>query len=513
MTVTTDWNRERLEQLAARSFRRMKLIVVSCRAPYVHEHVEGKVVCVSPAGGLTAALKPTMATVGGTWIAQASGSADRETASARGRLAVPPDAPRFALRRLWIPQDIRRAHYEGLSNQALWPLCHNVFQRPIFRESDWVAYVRVNEIFARAVLEEADGGPAAVFIQDYHFGLLSRMLKSANPALTVGQFWHIPFPNPETLQTFPWVEELLDGMLGNDLLGFHLPQHCRNFNDAVDYHAGAPAQRARRTLSTNGGVTAVRNVPISIDFEQHVSDSASSAVDNAMRSWRQRIGPVQHVGLGIDRMDYTKGIPERLRALSSMFRRNPSLRGDLTFVQVGVPSRNSIPAYAQLEREIEEEVRIINETWATETWTPVIFEKRNLPPVEMMALHRMARFCMVTPLHDGMNLVAKEFVASRFDCDGVLILSRFAGAAQELQTALLVNPYSEGDLCNAISAALAMGRSERQARMVAARAAVRRNNVYRWAGELLQELGSIAHSRTQPIPAALRFESVTASVA
>jgi trehalose 6-phosphate synthase len=212
-------------------------------------------------------------------------------------------------------------------------------------------------------------------------------------------------------------------------------------------------------------------------------------------------------------MDYTKGIPERLRAISALFRRNPSLLENLTFVQVGVPSRSTIAEYAQLEREIEQEVRTINETWGTEAWTPVIFEKRNLPPVEMMALHRLARFCMVTPLHDGMNLVAKEFVASRFDSDGVLILSRFAGAAKELRTALIVNPYSESDLCDAISGALTMPRSERQARMTAARAVVARNNVYRWAGQLLQELGGIAQTRTQGVPAALRFEAVTASVA
>jgi trehalose 6-phosphate synthase len=513
MIVNRDWNKDRLEDLAAKSFRRMKLIVVSCRAPYVHERVDGKVVCVSPAGGLTAALKPTMAAVGGTWIAQASGSADRETASSSGRLNVPPDAPRFGLRRLWIAEELRRGHYEGLSNQALWPLCHNVFQRPIYRESDWSAYRRVNEIFAKAVLEEAAGEPAAVFIQDYHFGLLPRMLKWANPALTVAQFWHIPFPNREAAQTFPWMDELLDGMLGNDVLGFHLPQHCANFIDAVDDCLGAPVERARQTVWTNGNATCVRDVPISIDFDQHARDAASSAVEDAMQRWRQRIGPVQHVGIGIDRMDYTKGIPERLRAISALFRRNPSSLKNLTFVQVGVPSRSTIAEYAQLEREIEQEVRTINETWGTEAWTPVIFEKRNLPPVEMMALHRLARFCMVTPLHDGMNLVAKEFVASRFDSDGVLILSRFAGAAKELRTALIVNPYSESDLCDAISGALTMPRSERQARMTAARAVVARNNVYRWAGQLLQELGGIAQTRTQGVPAALRFEAVTASVA
>jgi trehalose 6-phosphate synthase len=499
MITNREWNKERLADLAAKSFRRMKLIVVSCRAPYVHERVDGKVVCVSPAGGLTAALKPTMAAVGGTWIAQASGSADRETASPSGKVSVPPDAPRFSLRRLWIAEELRRGHYEGLSNRALWPLCHNVFQRPIYRESDWAAYRRVNQIFARAVLEEAAGEPAAVFIQDYHFGLLPRMLKWANPSLTVAQFWHIPFPNREAAQTFPWMDELLDGMLGNDVLGFHLPQHCGNFIDAVDECLGAPIERATQTVWTNGSSTSVREAPISIDFDQHAREAASGAVEDAMQQWRQRIGPVQHVGVGIDRMDYTKGIPERLRALSAMFRRNSSLRGNLTFVQVGVPSRSTIAEYAQLEREIEQEVRSINEAWRTDTWTPVIFEKRNLPSVEMMALHRLARFCMVTPLHDGMNLVAKEFVASRLDSDGVLILSRFAGAAKELRTALIVNPYSESDLCDAISGALSMPRSERQARMTGGKGGGRAEQCLPMAGRFASGTRRIAQTRTQGV--------------
>ena len=507
-----DWNRERLHEFAATSFESTKLIVVSCRAPYIHERKDGGIACISPAGGLTTALKPTLAAVGGVWIAQATGSADRETASPRGRLKVPPERPTFELRRLWIPPDLQRGHYEGLSNSALWPLCHNVFQRPAFRQSDWDAYRRVNEIFARAVLDEADGEPATVFIQDYHFGLLPRLLKAANPALTVGQFWHIPFPNRETSQTFPWMDDLLEGMLGNDVLGFHLPRHCRNFVEAVQDNLEASIEHNGETVRLNGHQTCLRDVPISIDFDQHDAEAASAEVEQAIQSWQRRIGSGRHIGVGIDRMDYTKGIPERLRALAALFKSNPDLRGKLTFVQVGVPSRSNIEEYQQLEREIDAEVLAINQQWATSDWTPVILEKRNLVPVEMMALHRLARFCMVTPLHDGMNLVAKEFVASRFDNDGVLILSRFAGAAQELRTALLVNPFSETDLCRAMCTALTMSKPERQRRMAAARLVVERNNVYCWAGELLQELRRRAWDQAPPMPA-MHFGTVTASVA
>ena len=501
-----------MQEVAARSFQSTKVIVVSCRAPYIHEHKDGRVTCISPAGGVTAALKPTMAAVGGVWIAQASGSADRETASVRGRLRVPPERPAFELRRLWISPELRKGHYEGLSNQALWPLCHNVYQRPVFRQSDWTAYRRVNESFAEAVLEEAQGRPATVFIQDYHFGLLPRMLKTANPNLTVGQFWHIPFPNREIAKTFPWIDELLDGMLGNDLLGFHLRQHCDNFNEAVEATLGAQKGLHTQAVRLSRRSTSVRDVPISIDFEQHTAQAASNEVEAAMETWQRRIGPVGHVGLGIDRMDYTKGIPERLRAIGALLTRSPELRGALSFVQIGVPSRGSIAEYAELEKEIDSLVLAINQQWGTADWTPIILEKRNLPPVEMMALHRLADFCMVTPLHDGMNLVAKEFVASRFDDDGVLILSRFAGAAEELRTALLVNPYSESDLCRAMISALAMSKTERRVRMADARRVVAESNVYRWAGELLQELGAIGSAQPRPVPA-MRFETLSASVA
>lgn len=510
--IKPDWNRERLQKLAARSFNSSKVIVVSCRAPYVHEHRDGRIECIAPAGGLTAALKPIMAAVGGAWIAQASGSADRETASKAGRLWVPPEKPSFELRRLWISPELRDGHYAGLSNQGLWPLCHNVYHRPIFRESDWNAYRRVNEIFAEAVLEEAQGKPAIVFIQDYQFALLPRLLRAANPALTIGQFWHIPFPNVEIAQTFPWIDQLLDGMLGSDLLGFHVPQHCRNFMQAVEATVDARVERHRQTVWSNNSATYVRDVPISIDFDQHAAQAASPEVEEAMRTWRRRIGPATHIGLGIDRMDYTKGIPERLRALSSVLDQNPELRGALTFVQIAVPSRGNISDYAELEREVESLASRINQQWATPDWTPVILEKRNLPPVEMMALHRLARFCMVTPLHDGMNLVAKEFAASRLDDDGVLILSRFAGAAEELKSALLVNPYSQADLCKAITSALTMSRMERRARMAVARMAVAKNNVYCWAGELLQELGALGRPQAQPAPT-MRLNKFSASVA
>ncbi|MDX2150270.1 MAG: trehalose-6-phosphate synthase [Bryobacteraceae bacterium] len=476
------WNRNRLQHLAKASLGGRKLIVVSCRSPYSFEKRDGHLVPTTPAGGLTAALKPVMEVTGGVWIAQSSDQHPSPRIDLSG----------FSLRTLLIPNELSKGHYEGLSNRALWPLCHNAYYRPEFRPSDWEAYRRVNEIFAEAVLQEAGGEPATVFVQDYHFALLPRLLKAANPALTVGQFWHIPFPHPEIAQLFPWLPELLDGMLGNDLLGFHVPSHSRNFQESVQHSLAAYVEQAHDTIWYRSSPTQLRAVPVSIDFQQHSQLAASTQTERYMREWAARLGPASFIGLGIDRLDYTKGIPDRIRALSALFEANPALRGKLTFVQVGVPSRTALVPYAELGRETDAEVQAINHKWGTDRWTPVLFEKRSLGPCEMMALHRLSRFCMVTPLHDGMNLVAKEFVASRADLDGVLILSRFAGAAQELGAALLVNPFNPSELSSAILTALAMERPERRARMAAARAVVRENNVFRWAGALLQELAAIA---------------------
>jgi trehalose-6-phosphate synthase len=506
------WNETRLAALALKLFKNNKLIVVSNRAPYIHQHQGDRVVCVSPAGGLTSALKPIASAARGTWIAQASGSADRETASLQGRVCVPPHNPTFTLRRLWIPPHLQSPYYDGLANQALWPLCHNVYQRPVFRESDWTAYKRVNELFAQSVLDEAAGQAATIFVQDYHLALLPRILKRRNPSLTVAQFWHIPFPNVEQVQSFPWLEELIQGMLGNDLLGFHLRRHCENFVDAAETVVKTRADRTRRTVCFENHATVVRDAPISIDFDRHTETAASVEVQDAMRRWRERLSPFVRIGIGIDRIDYTKGIPERLRAVGMLFERNPELRGRFTFVQVGVPSRTGICEYAELEQSIDAEVASINSRWATADWQPIILQKHNLPPVEMMALHRLADVCLVTSLHDGMNLVAKEFVASRFDDDGVLVLSQFAGAARELTTALQVNPFSESSICCALENALKMHKPERQRRMSEARRIVETNNVYRWAGTLLEEMNALRHSDTYP-SRLVPFERVAASVA
>ncbi len=486
------WTQEQLLELTQEKLRDYKFIVVSNREPYMHRQAGHEIECVEPASGLAAALNPIMRACGGTWIAHGSGSADRKVVDAHDRIAVPPDDPRFTLRRVWLDKQQEQRYYYGLANQGLWPLCHIAYTRPVFRPEDWRAYREVNEIFARAVLEEAGDSPAFVFVQDFHFALLPRMLKERNPNLIIAHFWHIPWPNPEVLRGFPWKEELLDGLLGNDLLGFHLRFHCQNFLDTVDRMLEARVDRERYEITRGGRMTAVRPFPISIDFAEHDARAQSAANDREVAEWRSRLKlRGELVGLGIDRLDYTKGICERLRALDCFLEEYPQYRERFVFVQVGVPTRSSIREYQLLETEVDRLVRHINRKyrkWPGHRWRPIVYLKESFAQARLTALHRLANFCMVSSLHDGMNLVSKEFVASRADGDGVLILSDFAGSSRELSDAIVVNPFSEEENVAAIRQALEMPEEERRKRMQKMRAVVAENNVYRWAGKVIGAL-------------------------
>jgi trehalose-6-phosphate synthase len=495
------WTKEKLNRLVANRLRGAKLIVVSNREPYIHTNQDGAVRCITPASGLTTALDPILRASNGVWVAHGSGSADREMVDSRDHVMVPPGDPSYTLRRVWLPKQIEDEYYYGLANGAIWPLCHTTFQRPQFSTTDWNSYRRSNEVFADAVLQEANGDPAFVFIQDYHLALLPRMLKRRNPALTVAQFWHIPWPNRDTFRAFPWKEELLDGMLGNDLLGFHLRYHCANFLDTIDGTIEALVDTEHGLVSRADHVTTVRPFPISIDFDEHGQRANSPEVRSAVSAWRQRLGQTPEIlGIGVDRLDYTKGIPEKLHAIERLFEEHPEYIGQLVFVQVGVPTRSSIGAYRELDLEVGRQVEAINRRWGSRSWQPVIFERRNVNPTELSALHSIADFCMVNSLHDGMNLVAKEFVASRVDGDGVLILSAFTGAARELDGALLVNPFAVDEVAEAIHRAIIMAPEARRRRMNKMRAAVAANNIYRWAGKIVLTLCGMEVGRVEERP-------------
>jgi trehalose 6-phosphate synthase len=472
--------------------RGFKFIVVSNREPYIHEYRNGQIECIKRASGLTTALDPIMRASGGVWIAHGSGTADRTAVDARHHVRVPPEDPAYSLRRVWLSAEIERGYYYGLANQAIWPLCHIAYRRPTFRGRDWDSYRLANELFAEAVLEEANGYPAFVFIQDYHFGLLPRILKRADPKLIVAQFWHIPWPPNELFRTFPWKQELLEGLLGNDLLGFQLTCHCWNFLEAVHSNREAQADHDAARVRMRDHNTAVRAFPISIDFDEQVRTASGREMTSATAEWRALIGQVPEIlGIGIDRIDYIKGTLERLEALSLFYLEHPEYIGRLTFVQVGVPSRTEIPDYSQLNNLLCERATEINLRWARGAWKPIVFIHRHIDQKALTALHLMADFCIVNPLHDGMNLVAKEFVASRVDQEGVLILSAFAGAAQELTDALIVNPFDIGEIADAIHRAITMPEAERRRRMVRMRRAVEVNNVYGWAGRFVLALSAI----------------------
>ena len=486
------WTRDVLSEFVRTKLDGYRLIVVSNREPFQHRHAAGGIECIQPASGMASALDPVMRACGGLWIAHGNGDADLETVDHFDHVRVPPEKAGYTLRRIWLSKEEEEGYYAGFANQGLWPLCHVAFTRPSFDPDDWDTYRRVNERFAEAVLEEAGNDPTFVFIQDYHFALLPRMLRNASSNLVIAQFWHIPWPNREVFSAFPWREEILDGLLGNDLLGFHLQHHCQNFLETVDSAVEARVDGAASEVCRGGHCTLVRPFPIGIDFDEHADLAESDSVGMHMRRWKQELSlRGKLVGIGIDRLDYTKGIPERLRFLDRLLDRHPGYRGKLVFVQIAVPSRSTLPAYQQIEREVDALAAQINLRWGTASWRPVILLKRHYTQPEMIALHRLAQFCVVSALHDGMNLVAKEFVASRVDEDGVLVLSKFAGAARELKEALQINPFSIDEGAEAYHAALQMHADERCRRMRKMREAIEQNNVYRWAGKFLSQLAKI----------------------
>ena len=489
------WTKQRLVETVRERLGDAKLVVVANREPYIHNFDGEDIRCIRPASGLTTALDPVMRACGGVWVGHGGGSADRETADRFGRVAVPPKDPQYTLRRVWLSKAEERGYYYGFSNEALWPLCHVAYTRPRFDSRHWQQYKRVNRKFADAVLEEAGDEPAVVFIQDYHFALLPRMLKEHRDDLVVAQFWHIPWPNREVFRVCPWREEILDGLLGNDLLSFHVQYHCNNFLDTVDRAIEAKVDMDRFSVTRGGRTTLVRPQPISIDPDA-VQSLLPPAIEGVEHSLRKKFGlRDRKLLIAVDRVDYTKGIPERFAAVDRLLERYPEMKGTFALMQIGAPSRVHIPAYRRLNEQLASMADEINWRHGRDSWQPIIFINEHVGPERIFPLYRIAAGCVVSSLHDGMNLVAKEFVAARDDEQGVLILSRFTGAARELADAILINPYGVDEFADALHAALTMSPEEQQCRMRRMREQVAENNVYRWAGELLSEAGRMAETR------------------
>ncbi len=500
----SQWTAERLRAFVESRAGHCRIFAISNREPYEHIRNNGEVKCSIPASGLVTALEPILRSTDGTWIAQGTGSADRETVDARDHIRVPPDSPQYTLRRVWLTEEEEHGFYLGFANEGLWPLCHIAHTRPLFRAQDWEQYQAVNRRFADVFLEEAAGETnPLVLVQDYHFALVPRMIKEARPDARVAIFWHIPWPNPEAFGICPWQRELLDGLLGADLIGFHIQSHCNNFLETVDRALESRIDRERFAVTRHGHLSAVRPFPISVTFP--CGDPPAAAVEDRLALFRNLGVDAAMLGVGVDRVDYTKGIPERFRAIEMFFEKFPSYRGQFTFVQIGAPSRTHIRRYHDLLEEVEQEAARINGRFEAGAWRPIVFLPRHHSHREILPYYRAADLCMVTSLHDGMNLVAKEFVASRADEQGALILSRFAGASHELVDALVVNPYDTGELAEAIHRALAMPPEEKRARMARMRAYLREHNIYRWAGTLIHELISLRLDRPEDRPAPARL--------
>ncbi|WP_332814692.1 alpha,alpha-trehalose-phosphate synthase (UDP-forming) [Ramlibacter sp.] len=486
----TGWDAPRLQALLRSQLRGDQVIVVSNREPYIHEKgKDGKTFVRRPASGLVTAVEPVMRACSGTWIAHGSGSADRAVVDRHDRVQLPPGKSEYQLRRIWMTEQEEQGYYYGFANEGLWPLCHVAHVRPVFRESDWEAYRAINQRFADAVVAEARSEDPIVLVQDYHFALLPAMVRAKLPRATILTFWHIPWPNPESFGICPWRQEILEGLLGSTIMGFHTPFHCKNFIDAVDRYLEARIEHEHSTVSYRGEQTFVEAYPISIEWPSALQTTQQPSPQECRRQVCEAldIPGSHHIAVGVDRFDYTKGILERLHAVERLMEKHPEWRDRFTFVQVAAPTRAQLEEYQAFQQRITQLTARINERFGRNGREIVRLLAQHHEHEEVNRLYRAADVCLVTSLHDGMNLVCKEFVAARDDEQGVLILSRFAGAARDMPEALVVNPYHVEEVADALHRALLMPAAEQRERMSNLRNSVREYNVYRWAGRMLTD--------------------------
>ncbi len=486
------WTPEALRAILHGELRGEDVIVVSNREPYIHERRGERIEVRRPASGLVTALEPIMRACSGTWIAHGSGTADREVVDKHDRIHVPPKKPAYQIRRVWLTAEEEVGYYYGFANEGIWPLCHIAHVRPIFRSSDWIQYVAVNRKFAKAVVDEAKTKNPIVLVQDYHFALLPQMIREQLPDATIISFWHIPWPNLESFAICPWREEILAGLLGSSILGFHTQFHCNNFVDTVDRFLEARVDRESFRVSFGGKLTAVKRYPISIAWPPE-AELMQKSVPDCRSSIRvlNDLPPEHKLGVGVDRLDYTKGILERLRAIERLLELNPDWIGRFTFVQIAAPTRTGIDEYQHHEAQVRALATRINARFARQGPPPIVLKIEHHESLAVYEYFRAADLCFVSSLHDGMNLVAKEFVAARDDERGVLILSEFTGAARELPEALIVNPYDADQCAAALHLALTKPISEQRDRMRLMRGLVAEFNVFRWAGRMLLDAAAM----------------------
>lgn len=491
------WSPKALKEILHNELSGDEILIVSNREPYIHTRKDGKIEVQLPASGLVTALEPVMRACSGTWIAHGGGDADRDVVDREDHVKVPPDNPTYQIRRVWLSKEEEKGYYYGFSNEGLWPLCHIAHTRPVFRAEDWKQYVAVNRKFADTVVEEAKTEDPVILVQDYHLALLPRLVKERLPKATIITFWHIPWPNPEAFGICPWRDEILDGLLGSSILGFHTRFHCNNFIDTVDRFIESRIDRETSTISFGGKLTAVNQYPISIEWPvRWVGNQKPVAACREHVYGLNNIDPSVKIGIGVDRLDYTKGILERFMAVERLLEIYPEWIGKFTFVQIAAPSRSSIEQYQQFEFHVRGLARKINDRFSRPGYVPICLKIEHHEPEQVYEYFRAAHICFVSSLHDGMNLVAKEFVAARDDERGVLVLSQFTGASRELPQAIIVNPYHIDQCATALKIGLEMSPQEQRDRMKSMRGLIQEFNVYRWAGKMLIDASRLRqHSR------------------
>ena len=483
------WTKESLKELIKDKLKDSLFVVASNREPYIHKFNRDKITHFRPASGVVTALDPVLQACNGLWVAHGSGDADKKVVDANDCIQVPPNDPKYTLKRIWISKAEEAGYYYGFSNEALWPLCHIVYTKPKFSAEDWKSYQLINERFANAILAEIGDKEAFIFLQDYHLTLVPKLIKQANPKAKVALFWHIPWPNPEVFRICPCKNEILEGLLAADLLGFHIHYHADNFMETINHNLEAKVNKVTSTVTYEGTETLVRPYPISIDSEKISKEAASQAVATYIDKVKEELGITsEFIGIGTDRIDYTKGLLEKLEAIDRFLEKFPEFQGRFVYIQIGSLSRIHLETYKKLNDDINSLVERINWKYSSDNWSPIIFIRKYFTPQQLLSIYRMANICLISSLHDGLNLVAKEFVAASAEDKGMLVLSKFTGAARELTEAVTFNPYNPDECAEAIKQALIMPEDQRKNKMTKMKAEVAEHNIYRWSAEIIQTL-------------------------
>lgn len=483
------FTKKTLQQAIKEKLADYNFIVVSNRQPYTFEYAGRKVKCVKTIGGLVTALDPVMQVSEGTWVACSSGDADVDVVDKNSIVQIPPEKPSYTMKLINLTKDEENGYYYGYANQALWPLCHIAYKQPIFSSSDWEYYKKINKKFADSVLETIGEKKPFIWLQDYHLTLCAKYIKEKNPDALVSLFWHIPWPNPEVFRVCPQNMEILEGLLSNDLLGFHIRYHCHNFLETCEVELEAKVDWEESSVTYRGHKTLIRDFPISVDFEMLSEMSAESSVKKEVEELPQTIDPPYDIlALSIDRVDYTKGIIEKIRAVDKFLEKYPQYQRKFVFYQKGALSRLHIKTYKNLIDEIQSLAEEVNWKYRSGHWYPIVLMNQKIDYKTQLALLRACDLCLVGSLHDGMNLVAKEFIAANVDLKGMLILSKFTGAARELKEAVLVNPYDIDSFADAIKDTIEMSQDEKKERIGKMRESIQENNIYKWAGKFIGEL-------------------------